>query len=333
MKTANIACAVILAAGTVAVLGDEEPTGPKIVMKNWSKAGNFEMTVNIKLDQDVVVNGQPQPRQHVIQTMVVGLNVSRTDAQGARTIEVSYKRIKQKMQFGTVEKSFDSAAPKAAQDPLLAKAFAPILRAKISVVVGADGKVRSIRGLEQLWKDMAAGDPRAAQMIEVMKKQFGDQLIGQVIGQNSQITPAGGVRVGESWTKQTKIALPFVGQMSVNQQFRLKGLRFSAAGKVAEVDFKATVKSADAKAVQLGPVTMNFEKLNLTQVGQMEYNVDQGLFVSLRVNQTNAMQMSGQAPDGQPTKVTIDQKMTMTSTVRQAPPEATTKAATTRLAK
>ncbi len=170
-------------------------------------------------------------------------------------------------------------------------------------------------------------------MIEVMKKQFGDQLIGQVIGQNSQITPAGGVRVGESWTKQTKIALPFVGQMSVNQQFRLKGLRFSAAGKVAEVDFKTTVKSADAKAVQLGPVTMNFEKLNLTQVGQMEYNVDQGLFVSLRVNQTNAMQMSGQAPDGQPTKVTIDQKMTMTSTVRQAPPEATTKAATTRLAK
>ncbi|MCD6303761.1 MAG: hypothetical protein J7M21_02225, partial [Planctomycetes bacterium] len=322
-----------LAALGAAVLGAEKPAGPKVVFKNWRKAGTYEMTTSSELSQDVVINGRALPRQRMDQTIVAHLKVSRPDSQGNRTIELTYKRFKQSAGFGPTTREFDSADPQLGQDPMTARLFKHLLKARITVVLDPEGKVKAVRGLEKLLDGLTGNDPKAAQIMAVLKKQFEEESIKQLVGQTSVFMPAGGVCVGESWTKQSRMNLPFVGQMTVNRHFKLKSVESTPAGKIAKIDYKAAMSSPGGKVTRFGKTTMTFEKLEFKQAGQIEYNLNIGIPVRSRVRQSGTMQMSGLGPDGQSNKVNITQQATVDCAMRELPSEAATKPAASRPAK
>jgi len=326
-------CVLALAALGAAVLGAEKPAGPKVVFKNWRKAGTYEMIAFTELSQDVVINDQALSRQRMDQTMVAHLKVSRPDSHGNRTVELTYKRFKQSAKFGPATWEFDSAEPQLGQDPMMARLFKHLLEARITIVLNPEGKVKAVRGLERLLDGLTGDDPKAAQITAAIKKQLGEESIKQMMGQTSMFMPAGGVCVGESWTKQSRMNLPFVGQMTVNRHFKLKSVESTPAGKIAKIDYKAAMSSLGGKVTRFGKTTMTFEKLEFKQAGQIEYNLNLGIPVRSRVRQSGTMRMSGLDPHGRPNKVNITQQATVNCAMRELPSEATTKPAASRPAK
>ncbi|KKL41718.1 hypothetical protein LCGC14_2367510, partial [marine sediment metagenome] len=236
----------VLAAAGMAPAGPKDtpkPTGEKITFKHWAVPGRYLMTMKMNMNQDITVDGAVQPRQRMLQEMTMLLVVGRPDAEGLRTIDMSYERMQQTTTMGEMKVSFDSNLPVGKQDLRLATALAPMLKVKIRVVLDAAGKVVKVSGIDKLWDDLVKSNPAMAPMAEQMKKQMGNLLVKQLIAKGQELLPAAGVRVGESWETSGKMTIPFVGPVNVVQQCKLKSVAKTKAGRIAYIDYKGRMTS------------------------------------------------------------------------------------------
>jgi len=293
--------------------------GRKIDICPWKVPGQYEATVEMAMDQAMTVDGQVQPKQRMEQMLVTRITVGEPRPDGGRVLEVAFTRIKQVAKRGGETLSYDSDGEEAKQNEQLAQAYKPLLAVKMTVVIGPDGQVEEVTGLEAFWKKLAEANPEAAETIKEMQKQMGDSMVKEVISKGRELVPAGGVVVGQPWKNDRKVAVPFVGEVRLVQDGELTKVERTNAGEVAVIEYKGKMTLPKNAGVQVGAVSLKFLAFEMHQEGQLLYNLDAGL-TDASLTQEAKMELSGRDERGKTVDIAIRQEGTVKVSTRKLGP-------------
>jgi hypothetical protein len=290
--------------------------GPKVLLKQRYTPGTYVMSATMESSQEGTANGQPQPQQQMSQTMVMKMDVSQPDAQGVRTMQITFQRVAQQATAGQMKMAFDSAGPADQQDPNLGAFLRPLLGAQIVVKLGADDQIQSVSGLNQLWDAAAQQNAQLAPMFNQMKSVMGDETIKGMIASASQMFPPQPVGPGDTWQPgQPPSALP--AGVETKQTCKLMDIETGPAGRVAVIQADATTQSSKETATNMGGMNATIHGINSRQSGVMRFSIDTGLVESQTMNQDGTTDVSVNAPNGQTMRMTTKQTAKMTLTARK----------------
>jgi len=300
------ALAVVALAASVSFAADA--TGDKVLLKQKFTPGVWTMSTTMAGEQSVTVDGNAQPAQQMSQTFVWVQDISQPDKDGAKTLQMSLKQVKQSMNVGAQSAAYDSTGPADKQDPNFARVLGPILKAKIVAKIGADGKVASVTGLNEIWDAVAKDTPEMATFATQMKTQMGDNAIKDMITKSSEMLPEKAVGAGDDWQPTMKFNLPLAGECEVKQNCKLTEIQAATAGKIAVIQYEGNGKSTKETTTQMGAVTVTVQNMTSAQKGQLKFNVDTGMIDSLTMNTDGVMEFTAPGPEGKTAKVVSKQK-------------------------
>jgi len=199
----------------------------------------------------------------------------------------------------------------------LASIYRPLLETAISFEITPDGGIRNIRGLDELWERLARENPRLAPLAEQMKKQFGPQLIENVVVQGADFYPNHPVGAGDSWTAQSWIEAPLIGRMDIQQNVTLTELRQAQDGPLARLNVTGKAGMGQPRQMTVGETTMTLTGMDLDQTSDMLMNVQTGMVHQQdTVGKVNtSMYMEG--PQGERVDVSSEQDFTGKTVIRR----------------
>ena len=290
--------ATAVVALAVSAASAAEGTGDKVLLKQKFTPGVWLMTTSMKLDQAVTIDGTPQPARQLVQTFVWSLDIGQPDKDGVKTIQIALKQAKQSVARGAETASYDSTGPAEKQEPQFARSLGPVLKAKIKATVGADGKVASVTGLNEIWDALAKDTPDAATFATQMKAQMGDSNIKDLLGKPAEMLPEKAVGVGDEWPPTLKFVMPAGAESEVKQTCKLQEVQTATAGKVAVIQYEGSGKITKETSVPMGPVTGKIQNMLSVQKGTVKFNVDLGLVDSLAVTQEGTTTFTVPGPEG-----------------------------------
>ena len=99
-------------------------------------------------------------------------------ATAGQTIHVTFKRFKQVVELAGW--NYDSADPGTKDSPI-AQAFEPLLDKTIEVLLGPDGKVKQVKGMDKIWADISVDDEAANTVLNGLKQQFDKRMFSQLL--------------------------------------------------------------------------------------------------------------------------------------------------------
>ena len=318
MRIRGIVCVLALAAlvFAAAVADAATYTGPKVVLKQRFLPGTYVMTAMMESSQEGTANGQPQPQQQMSQTMVMRMDVSQPDAQGVRTMEVSYQRVSQQAAAGQMKMAFDSAGPPEQQDPNFSMFLRPLAGAKIVAKIAADDQVQSVTGLNQLWDAEAQKNPQQALMFNQMKTVMGDEAIKGVIAGGAKMLPAQPVGPGDTWQPAVS-ATGLPPGVQTTQTCKLVDIETTPAGRVAVIQTDATTQSTKETPTNMGGANATIHSLSSRQSGAIRLNIDTGLVESQNMNQDATTDVTLTGPGGQTMRMTTKQQVKINMNARK----------------
>jgi hypothetical protein len=103
--------------------------------------------------------------------------------------------------------------------------------AKLTAELDADFQVKKLVGYEKFLDKIAGDDDTARAM---MGAQLSEGAVGQMVSQVFTSVPKGGAKVGESWTRTTKVPTGGFGDAAVKEKYTLE----SASDGVAKIAVK-----------------------------------------------------------------------------------------------
>lgn len=230
-------------------------------------------------------------------------SVRSLDAAGNTWVDVVYTwvHLEQETILGSL--FYDSDNPPA-EIPPGAEGFAALVGSGFSMLLTPQGKALEIDGLEAMYAQMlAAMDfPDAAteeQFRQTIQQQFGEEAMKQQMNGASFEFPAGPIRVGESWTVTTEMAV--VMPMVMESTYTLR----SVDGTTATIDVRSQIRpNPDAEPVVFGGVEIEYS-LSGEQEGQVQVDLASGM--------TNSA--IGQNLSGEMTMVAEGQSMNIPITI------------------
>lgn len=290
------------------------PTGQKILLKMKFKEGKHYgilMTTEQSISQEV--QGQ---KMDIDQSVKVGfdLDVIKVDPAGDAKVRVTYKRTAFKMSspmIGTFE--YDSKNPPD-EVPPVAVGYAALVDKSFSMIITPAGNVRKVEGLSDLFdavmkeiKIPPEAEAMKKQIVDGMKKQFGDEAITEMLNRTFDILPKDSIAIGASWEKTVKLSTTY--PMIVSTKYTLKSIKDSVANLLVSSEIKP---NPDAEPMSFGPMTMEYE-FSGTMDGELLLDLESGITKSGKINQnfTGKMKITG-APGGgeKPTELPIEIKGT-----------------------
>lgn len=245
----------------------------------------------------------------------IAQQVSSPDTSGNKTITIQYRRIKQAMHTQGMDMTYDSTASQ--NDPTYKKYYDALLKAKITVVVDASGKVVSSTGADEMLGSLGDSDPGAAALLGSLKGTYGDAAIRQLTESSSELFPLEAVVQGQEWRKDRKVDLPMLGSINLSEKCKLKQVEQTSAGKVAWITVSGGVDSSDVSTSMPAVAGMSFKKFKLDIKGDNRVNLTNSLLYSLDMTQKGEMVMTSPSTDpSQPPQalpMTFTMKMQVTS--------------------
>jgi hypothetical protein len=294
-------------------------------LKQRYPSGPYVMTTTMNGSQSGSVEGQPQPeqQQQFSQRYVVSMDVGEPDAAGVRTMQMAFSHVKQDVTIAGQTLSYDSQGPADKQDPTLARAMGSMTKAKISVKIGADDKVASASGMDEMWDAWAKATPEMAASARQMKGQMGDAAIANMVSKASQMLPAEPVGPGDEWEPTVTLNMSVIGELQVKQHCRLLDIEKTPAGNVAVIQYEGTAQSAKETTGDVGGVPVKVQSAAFKQTGQMRFNLDTGIMESHTMTQdsTMAVVLPGLEAGREEVTMNSQQKMKVETTVAKRTPE------------
>ena len=213
--------------------------------------------------------------------------VEEVAANGDATITITTERVQLDMQGIAGNVKYDSDTDEAPANPQ-ARILAAMKGVRFTAVIGADGTLRSVRGLAELReKVMAALPPEQAGMVQAMSgEMFSEESMGRMMQQSVQLFPAGPIGPGDTWRDSLSMPVPMLGTITTNLMFTLTGFEQREGRTVATIantgDF---VLGADASSAL--PVTFDLGASKMT--GTIDFDVDRGITLASDVMTTMQM--------------------------------------------
>jgi hypothetical protein len=215
-------------------------------------------------------------------------SVRSLDAAGSAWVDVVYTRVYLEQVTVVGSLLYDSANPPA-EIPAGAEPFAALVGSGFSILITPQGEVLEIDGLEAMYEQMLQAmdfaDPAAEEQFrQSIQQQFGEEAMKQQMNGASFRFPAEPIRVGESWTvtSEMAVALPMI----MESTYTLR----SVEGNVAVVEVSSQIQpNPDAGPVEFGSVQIEYS-LSGEQVGRVQVDLSSGLSNS-QIQQTLSGEM------------------------------------------
>lgn len=177
------------------------------------------------------------------------------DKAGDKTIKVIYNRISMKSSGMGNTMTMDSDI----QDPAKPNPFSGLKGASFEMTFGANGSIKSVNGLEKMLDNMPSKMTKDTSQIKAIKaslgKQFSAEGMKQTMESSFKIYPDKPVKIGDSWTVDTKMQMTMpietittytlklvkdgIAFLNVNGTLVSKG-SFDSMGTKIETDLKGT---------------------------------------------------------------------------------------------
>jgi len=301
--------------------------GKKIDLRLRYVPGSYKLTQEITMKQLVFVAGQQQ-RQNTQFTTVAAVDVGKPEPNGRRQLLLRFERIKQHTQMGRTQMTFDSAGSPEENTPIMAQALQPLLAARITATIDADGQVIEAKGLDEIWQKTAAANPAMAPLVKQMKGQMGDEYLKQMLMNLAKLFPGRTVGIGDTWTVEDSLKVPVAGKAKVKQDCKLRAIEQTAAGAVAIVYSIGKINVAKGATMKAGGATITFTKMDFDQKARHRLHSANVMLSEGTVKQTGSIAATITAPDRQDQSITIQQETTLIITACQVTPAATRPAGT-----
>jgi len=155
--------------------------------------------------------------------------------------------------------------------------------------------------------------------VEAMKQQFGEKMFKEMFFAAQQYLPTQPVAKGESWTVNSNMEIPMIGNMDIKNQCVLKDLTKTADGTVAAIDYAGTMtRSQTQSSPSTSPTSMPFRmgKADIEHSGQITMNADSGMLTQMKTELKMVMEMTIEAPEGAAKTMTISSTGTTDTTMK-----------------
>lgn len=263
--------------------------------------GKYEMLM--KTDMDTVMDMGMKITTNQKQEQHINVVSEPRAADGTRKVSMEWTRMIVESSAMGQKQSYDSANEKDKDSPL--KMLGGMVGAKLTMTMDKDNNVLKVDGIDEFWdkltKDM--GEMEKA-MMSAMKEQLTGSMTNN-FDSFKEAMPNKEVAVGEKWTNKTKSEIPMLGKVDAEVQSELKNIATKDGAKIAEISSVSEIKS-DEHEVEMGPMKMKFENVEIKTNGVLLLEIESGLVTSNIADTEMKMTMS--TPDAGDNKNAISVK-------------------------
>ncbi len=256
------------------------------------------------------------------QVMTVRTTVQSVAEDGAATLEYVTEAMQVEMEMPMQGKvTYDTAKPEQGDGNHPAvQAMTTMLNEPIVFVMGPDGKIREVRGIEKLKEKMRKsleGTPGGEMAGAQVEQMFTEEQVKQMFGQSAAALPARDTKVGETWQSVIEIPMPMIGKLKSTSDFTLKGVEKMNGAPAARIDVAMTMaqvplKEGEQPAGMFPGMTASIKDGKGT--GEMWFDHARGQMLKYVLNSSMTMDINVDA-GGQ--KMKMSQKVDSKTTVEQ----------------
>lgn len=216
------------------------------------------------------------------QTVRLRQEVLRVGSDGAADVRSTFLSLRSVMDGPMGRQEYDSERPDEAADPAVRMAGG-MVGASLEMTIGANGEIRSMRGVDALMERMLApfeeeSPEQAAQVRATMESVFGEEQLTSQMQQAMATLPSGPIRPGHTWSGAVDVRLPF-GTMRTEYTYRLDDVVTRAGRTVGLVSVSGTTGALEPDPDN--PMAGMMELSGGEMTGTLEFDADRGILLDM----------------------------------------------------
>ena len=224
------------------------------------------------------------------QTVRMRQTVQSVDLSGDATLMVTTEHMRMEGIGPAGNQLYDSDTGDIPSDPAILGAAAMVGQS-YSMVVGPDGTVKSVQGIEELVEAMRTSfPPEVAPMLDEM---FSADILIEIAQQGMQILPTDPISPGDSWQTSFTMPNPLLGEVTNNLTFVLDQVEERDGKTIALLSSTGEIVADAPDGLEGLPMEMD---VDAEMTGSLIFELDRGLVLSSIT--TNEMTMTMSGPDG-----------------------------------
>ena len=267
------------------------PVCAQEVMLKWGfQEGSQTVTeINTRLEMSVPGVGP----QVMDQTLTIRQTVENVGPNGEATLVAKTERLVMEGVGPAGDQFYDSDTGDMPADPMILVAAAMVGKS-YSMVVGPEGTVTSVHGIEELIESLRTSfPPEVAPMLDEM---FSAEVLIENAQTGFQMLPVDPIRTGDTWKTSFTVPNPVLGEMTNNITFVLEQIEERDGKTVALLSSTGEMVFDDPGGLAGLPMEVEVD-MDADYTGSATFELDRGLTLSSTATNKLVMTMSG--PDGE----------------------------------
>lgn len=221
------------------------------------------------------------------QALTMRWSVLEVAPNGDATVRITTERVQINMESPMLNLTYDSETDEVPDNPQ-AKIFSAMVGTSYTIVIGPEGTVKSLEGMDQLREAVleAMGSEMAGIADTMIGQMFNDETMTSMMQGSIQTFPERAIGPGDTWSTSSSFPIPMLGTMRASLDFTLERIEERDGGTVAVISNIGEIQIGDAGDSQLAGM-MQLGKSAI--IGTMEFDVDRGLLLENTVTTTMEM--------------------------------------------
>ena len=265
------------------------PVSAQEIMLKWGFQEGSQVVMQMTNRMEMSMPGGFST-QVMDQTVRMRQTVQSVDLSGDATLMVTTEHMRMEGIGPAGNQLYDSDTGDIPSDPAILGAAAMVGQS-YSMVVGPDGTVKSVQGIEELVEAMRTSfPPEVAPMLDEM---FSADILIEIAQQGMQILPTDPISPGDSWQTSFTMPNPLLGEVTNNLTFVLDQVEEREGKTVALLSSTGEIVADAPDGLEGLPMEMD---VDAEMTGSLIFELDRGLVLSSIT--TNKMTMTMSGPDG-----------------------------------
>ena len=274
---------------TILAMSTPAPVSAQEIMLKWGFQEGSQVVMQMTNRMEMSMPGGFST-QVMDQTVRMRQTVQSVDLSGDATLMVTTEHMRMEGIGPAGNQLYDSDTGDIPSDPAILGAAAMVGQS-YSMVVQADGTVKSVQGIEELVEAMRTSfPPEVAPMLDEM---FNADILSEIAQQGMQILPTDPISPGDSWQTSFTMPNPLLGEVTNNLTFVLDQVEERDGKTVALLSSTGEIVADAPDGLEGLPMEMD---VDAEMTGSLIFELDRGLVLSSIT--TNEMTMTMSGPDG-----------------------------------
>jgi Family of unknown function (DUF6263) len=276
---------------TASLLAPPTPVSAQQVTLRWKYVAGSELvyrSVNRQKTPNPLSGGNAVNEQ----TQTMRWSVGEVAPNGDATVTVTTEHVQVEMSGPTGNVSYDSRTDEAPTAPE-AQIFAAMAGLSYTMVIGPDGTLKSVQGMDQVIDRIMGALPAEVSALGqgILGEIFSEESLTNSIQQSIQVLPQEPVGPGGSWQRSFSGQVPVIGVATTNLTFTVDGIEERDGRTVAVISSTGDMVIGEGA---IGQFAGMFEIGDAQITGTMDFDVDRGLVLSSTRNAEMTLSIAGQ---------------------------------------